>query len=190
MTCIAAIKHKGKIYVAGDRRASWDMSQAQVMPFAKVIKRDGVILAGTGDCYVLNLITRVLHIPQVDTDIDTYMFHHLQRAIRGLLIEKGFTDGQKILRIPEELETEIVIAISGTLWAIQIQDSKPHGIGIISVDQCNLPYATGCGGQLAWGSLLTTEDMEMKPKDRLIKALKVAAQVSPGCDDKVDIEHE
>ncbi len=57
-TCIAAIKHKGKVYMAADRRVSWDFGQCQSMPHPKVLKRNGLILAGTGDAALCTLIVK------------------------------------------------------------------------------------------------------------------------------------
>lgn len=192
MTCIACIKYKGKLYIAADRRISWETSQIQECPSPKVVKRDGVIIAGAGDAYLLTLLTSCLSIPNNETDIDTYMHHHFQKAVKKLLIGQGFVDPHGLLRVPPDMELECVLAVQGILWSIAIVNAEdvPNGLSLVLIDKVNTPYATGSGGQLAWGSLLTTETMNMKPKERLQLALNVASRVDPGCDNKVDIEHE
>lgn len=196
-TCIAAVTDKkGRIHIAADRRVSWDFSQAQTMPHAKVIKRDGVILAGTGDSYLCDLLTQYLEIPNVEGYENYpghYVFHPLYNSVKKLLSQRGFYDERRTLKIPREMSVEVLLAVHGQLFTISINNpdelsDAPNGV--IQCGQINVPYATGCGGLLAWGSLLTTQEMGMKPKERLLLALNVAAQVSPGCDNIIDIENE
>jgi hypothetical protein len=194
MTCIAAIKQRnGKIAMAADRRASWDFSQAQAMPRPKIQKRDGIIMAGTGDCYLISLIIDLMAVPEVIEDTDIYMYELFYDAVVKLLIRKRFCDEHKVLKIPKESNAEIIVAVSNKLFSVIIDNPEQYNDypnGMVSIGELNLPYASGCGGALAWGSLLTTEPLNMKVKERLLIALNVAAQVSPGCDDKVDIEIE
>ncbi len=195
LTCLAAIKHRGKIYMAADRRTSWDMSQAQEMPRPKIKKRDGVILAGTGDGYLCTLIVDIMKIPIGEgQDLDIYMHWTFHQAVTKLLLAKGYADEHKQLKIPPSGGAEILVAIQGMLYTVLIDNPDAENLdnpfGLVSIEEVNFPYASGCGGHLAWGSLLTTETLDMKPKDRLKLALQVAAKVSPGCDAVVDIEHE
>lgn len=190
-TCIAVLKTKrGKLMMAGDRRASWD-HQAQKMPRPKIQKREGLLLGGTGDGYLCTLIVDILSLPEYENiDTDSYMHHKFQTAIVRLLKSKNFCDN-KGLHIPTDTEAEIIVGIQGKLYQVIIsnEDSRNHG-GIITIDELNTPYATGCGGLLAWGSLLTTQDLNLSDKERLKLALSVAAQVSTGCDGNVDIISE
>ena len=195
-TCIAAVKDKrGRIVMAADRRASWDFSQAQAMPRPKIQKRNGLLLAGTGDGYLCTLIVDLLHVPVNEVeDPDTYMHWTLLKEVNKLLKAKGFVDQHNQLRIPADSGVEVLIACSGRLYTLTIDNPEPYKEtpgGLISIDEVSLPYASGCGGQLAWGSLLTTGLLgTMKAKERLTIALTVAAEVSPGCDANIDIEIE
>lgn len=193
-TCLAAIKHRGRIYMAADRRVSWDDGQAQEMPRPKINKRDGVILAGTGDSYLCTLIVDVLELPtRGEETVDEYMMDKVHRAIMNLFIRKGYCSEHKQLKIASEASVEAIVAIEGHLYNIIVHNPDPHkeySNGEIIIDELNVPYATGCGGSYAWGSLLTTELLVMKPRDRLQLALQVAAQVSPGCDANINIESE
>lgn len=206
LTCIAAIKNRGKIYMAADRRISWDMDQAQELPKGnrKIVRRDGLIMAGTGTWSMCRLILRTLefrkyidHYDYIGCE-DEYFDTIFYNDVIKLLKSKGFVDVNAglhpVLKIPFDMDAEIVIALNGRLFTLTIENgssSDNHNPnGMVSIEELNLPYAAGCGGSYAWGSLLTTENMNMKPKERLILALTVAAQVSPGCDSKADVEHE
>lgn len=197
-TCIAAIKtSNGKIMMAADRRSSWDFSQAQKMPRAKIRSRDGLILAGTGDgalCYQIVDNLKFREYPYEEWGFeDEYLNNIFYNDVIKLLKSKGYVDVDAglhpILKIPVESATEILICIHRRLYSLQIFNPHPEADypnGLVTIDELGVPYATGCGGQLAWGSLLTTMDLGMKPKERLAIALNVAAQVSPGCDNNID----
>lgn len=192
-TCIAVIKTKrGKIMMAGDRRMSWGFSQAQRTPEPKVIKRDGLLFGGTGSCYLLTLINQIFVVPDRGKDDPlAYMHNIFHKALVRFLCSKGFGDSKTgVLKFPPDLSIESLVACKGRLFSILIgsDGDSPHDMGYVLIDEVSLPYSTGCGGSLAWGSLLTTEPLkEMSDKEKLITALKVAATVSPGCDDEVDI---
>lgn len=201
-TCIAAIRQKnGKIMLAADRRASWDWNQCQQMPRPKLAKRNGLILAATGDSYLCTLIVDILKFRKYEDDMteDEYFHNIFYYDVLKLLKSKGLADivsGTPILRIPKGLDVEVIIVLNKKLYTVVIEnpieqvEEHANSFGLINIDELSLPYATGCGGSLAWGSLLTTEDMDLKAKDRLTLALNIAAQVSPGCDNMIDIVSE
>lgn len=189
MTCIAALKHNGKIVLAGDRRMSWGMHKCQMKPTSKVVKKNGILIAGTGACYILTLVRDILKFPIITKREDTlnYIHNKFVPVLINLLKTKGMIKNG-MLNVPKELHTAIIVAIKGNLFEIDIGNCED--VGIVAVDEVGLPYATGCGGQLAWGSLLTTEDSKKSPQERLKIALNVAAAVSPGCDGNIDIVEE
>lgn len=192
-TCIAVLQNKKtkKLIMAGDRRVSWGASQAQAMPHPKISKRAGLLMGATGDGDLCDLIVHIMEI-DVQSDLDNMTFFHqyLYEKIKTLLLYKGYGDEHGILRIPTDLSSEILIGRQKELYSIIIENPENEGTnlyGNISIGQLNVPYATGCGGSLAWGSLLTTKDLKISEEDRLTIALKVAASVSPGCDANIDI---
>lgn len=194
-TCIAAIYYKkGKIAMAADRRETWDYGQCQTMQEPKIAKRLGMILAGTGDSYLCDLIVNQLVLPDANefTDIKDYMHNAFHGALYQALVKKKFSNKDKMLVIAPHDHCEIVIAVKGTLWSVIIENPDPENqmveSGRISILPLSLPYATGCGGKWAWASLDTTEILEIKSyKERLKIALEVAAKNAPGCDNNVDI---
>lgn len=206
-TCIAAIKHRGKVYMATDSRLSWGMDQAQELPKGnrKIVKRDGLILAGTGTWYLCRLILQTLAFrsPEGYEGIEDQYFDSIfYNDVVKLLKSKGHIDVDSglhpVLKIPYDVSAEIIMVLNGRLFTLTIEnpvvEENHNPSGLVMIEELNIPYAAGCGGQLAWGSLLTTESLEevllLKPKERLKLALQVAAQVSPGCDENIIIENE
>ena len=198
-TCIGVLKMpNGKLIMAGDRRMSWGFSQAQKMPGSKVIKRQGLLLGGTGSCYLLTILSKLCPIPDVidkldDEMVETFVHTSLKKEIHDFLVSQGFGDKDSHLIIPGDLSIELLIGIRGRLFSVIVENADSDTAdarGIIVIDEVNLPYATGCGGQLAWGALLESEDSDKTPKERLRRALKAAAEVSPGCDKNITFVQE
>lgn len=186
-TCIAAIKGRGgKIYIAADRQVTWDDALKQTLIKPKVMKRKGIILAATGDSYLCGLLVERLSIPRLIDDLDTYMYEILHDRIKALLIRKEYINEHRQLSVGKDMFVELVVGVRGRAFTFRITENS-----IIEVDEVNLPYCTGCGGFFAWGSLLTTEKLKIgNTKERLMLALSVAAELSPGCDANIDIEVE
>lgn len=195
-TCIAILADKnGKLIMATDRRMSWGMSQAQVMPGPKCFKREGILLAGTGDAHLCTLLTKRMHLPYYPPEInpEDYVHEAIYNSIKEILISKGFSQDDKNLHLPVDSSVELVVGIKGRVFSIDVcNPSKDLDFnGIIRIDEVSVPYATGCGGQLAWGSLLTTARIKkLGAEERLTVALFVASEVSPGCDNNIDFIEE
>lgn len=186
-TCIAVIRNKkGKLVFAGDRRISWGVS-AQVSPISKVVKRDGFLFGGTGNAYLCGLLCNSLSLPEVPKNMTAMAYAHevLIPTVLTTLEEKGLLDGVHKTITSEDTSVEVVVGIKSELFSLFVD--KDAGVGVVPI---NTPYATGCGGDFAMGSLMTTEGSPIKDLDRLKYALRVAAQASPGCDANVDIIQE
>lgn len=182
MTCLAMLKDKkGNLWFAGDRRMSWGMHKAIKSPMPKVTKRNGVLLAGTGDASVCDLVTDHFPIPDVNYEkhLQSYMFDTFVPKLKEFLRTNGYLQKERDALV--EGSGSIVIGIDDKLFELYLSEAN---ISYVCVEA---PYAAGCGGQLALGSLLTTEGTKMKIKDRLKLALRVAAKASPGCDGHIDI---
>lgn len=193
-TCLAVLRDKeGKLWFAGDRRVSWDMSKAIKGPRAKIAKRNGVLLAGTGVSSICDEIVDLLSIPRYNSTQS--VFHYMNRNFldavlkhlskRKLLHKEErrlvYKEGKKEAEDGEWFGAIILVGFQGELFELDVDN---HHIAIGPIDA---PYAHGCGGDYALGSLLTTEDSKLNPKTRLIRALNVAARMSPGCGDGIDI---
>lgn len=191
MTCIAALKKKnGKIIIASDRRMSWGMGKQQKKPKPKSVGKGGLLVAGTGSCFVLSLAREVLEFPEIGKDQDPvqYMNNEFSFALRKLLLDKGMGSNNE-LKVPQDLSAALLVACKGHLFEVDMAAS-PETSSVIIIDEINTPYASGCGGALALGSLMTTEGSKLTERERLKIALKVAAKVSPGCDGNIDYVEE
>jgi len=184
LTCLVAIKNKrGKIIVGADRRVSWGSSHYQESVYAKVRKDDGIIMAFCGDCHIGNLIVNIMKRPQVITDHKAYMYQILPKSIKKILLNQDIRTDKELV-IPEN--TEIIVAIEGCLYQLELvrtEDIK----GLVKVDQLSIPYCTGSGGHVAWGSLLTTENLDMSSRERVRLAIEVSSRVVHSVDSKIDI---
>jgi hypothetical protein len=184
---------KGVLWFAGDRRISWNFSKAIKGPRPKVTNRNGILLAGTGTSFVCDLVTDQFPVPEYIKGTDTFGYIHkmfIPELIKWLRSEGWAGEHDRKLNIECEGDADdapmaiIVIGVGSDLYELDI-DNK-----MICADAIDAPYATGCGGALALGSLLTTEglgDIKLSCKQRLGIALRVAAQISPGCDANIDI---
>lgn len=191
-TCIAVIrekynkKKKGELVFAADRRISFGHSyQEGVRP--KVVKRDGIILAGTGLGYLCNLACELTPIPKIPIEMDSFAYVHgpFKESLKIALISHGCSDINNQLAFPEDINTTILIGVKSDLYIIGFDSD----FGIL-IDPVAAPYGAGCGGMYALGSLMTTENIKMSSEDRLTLALQVAAKLSSGCDDQIDIVRE
>jgi len=167
-------------------------SQAMELPHPKIAKREGCLLAGTGDCYLINLIVHYMHLPKQSATIDFYMYNQMRNQIYRFLKNNGYVDNGDGLMIPDDGSAEILIAKQGRLFSYNIASSEVGNrmVGQINICEVSLPYAAGCGGLIALGSLLTTEGTQLTPEERLSVAVGIAGRVSPGCDENVDIVKE
>lgn len=191
-TCLAVVretynkKKKGELVIAADRRVSSGHNY-QIAPFRKVNKRNGVILAGTGLASIIELIIGLLPIPEVPDKMSSFEYVNgpFTTAVEDFLKSKGFHTEGGFLCFPKRMNTSILVIVKSSLFTMSFDDD--YGIVINSV---NTPYADGCGGAYALGSLVTTSTLKISSETRLKLALKVAAQLSSGCDDNIDIIRE
>jgi len=192
-TCLAVLrekfdkKKKGELVFAADRRISWGSSQYQSMTYPKVRKRNGFILAGTGDAYLCDLIVQLTNLPDIPKGMKIFNYVHqvFRRCMEETLIENGLKGEKDSIGIPEKMSAIVLLGVNRELFEISVDDSY----GIV-INPINAPYGHGCGGDYALGSLKTTENLKMSSEDRLTIALNVASELSAGCDNKIDIVRE
>lgn len=192
-TCLAVIREKGKrgklgkLVFAGDRRISWGFGGHQIGVRPKVVKRNGVIFAGTGVAYLCDIICELMEVPEIPPKLDgfTYLHDHLYTHIMQILTEKGCMDKEGKTTLSDGMHAVILVAAKGELFEVAIDNESG-----VTIDAIDAPYAHGCGGKYALGSLKTTEQMKLSSHQRLQLALGVAAELSPGCDSNIDIVEE
>lgn len=195
-TCLAVIRHSGKLYFAGDRRVSWGMHKAQKGVRPKISLRDGILYAGTGVSAMCDEITDLFNPPNfknslaANPNMDPFLYmnnvfmpallEHLRTKRFVKHDERGLTTNDKG---KSYLESSILIGLDTSLFEVDI------GADAIIADSIDAPYASGCGGMYAYGAILALQDTNLSPEDILTKALKIAAKVSPGCDANIDVLH-
>ena len=201
-TCIAIMEREGVVYMAGDRRSSWGFYQAQSMPVPKISNRGGMLIGATGSGFLCSLIVDIIKFPDVPkTKPMHYMCNVVTKTIYDDLVSKGFATPSGFLKIPSDYYCEAIIVIKGNAYSLVIEnayseDSHEGAIANITVDPVSIPYATGCGGQWAWGVLeehknfVNAGKIKLTPHESLKRALKIAAKFSPGCDSVIDIISE
>lgn len=185
-TCLAMIRdNKGVLWFAGDRRQSWGMHKAQKSPRPKVTKRNGILFAGTGNSAICDLLTEQFEPPFYNEkeypDSYTYMYKLFMPELLDFLEREGWMKKEDGRCLNCDSMASIIVGVKSDLYELDLDNES---IAFVPVDA---PYATGCGGMYALGSLLTTERSKGLPKKRLQLALEVAAEMSPGCDSNVDI---
>ncbi len=178
--------------MAGDRRASWDWGKAQSMPKPKIRKRKGLLLGATGDCFLCSLFVDIMDIPKrkEKQTLEKYMFEDFYLAVKAELLVHGFADEHHILKIPEDIGCEVLVGVEGKVFIIDIVNTefrKESTQGLILIDEVALPYAAGCGDSVEAILRYVLKTKKSISKADLKLAVQVIAEISPGCDDKIDI---
>lgn len=194
-TCIAICKNKqGKLMIAGDRRSSWGWDKAESMEVPKISKRDNILMGatGSGDLCSMFVDEGIFHIPEKKTEsMNTYMFHTFKKAVHKFMISQTFSQKDNLVLSPDSF-VEVVIGIEGEVWSLIVNnplpDSHANFASEIQIQRVSTPYATGCGGIPA----LAVMKYEKKKQGYLTKqnlkdAVEIAAEISPGCDNVVDV---
>lgn len=195
-TVLLAIKNKkGKIMMAGDRRVSWGMDAACKSPYPKVIKRDNLLFAGTGCAYLCDLVVKFAPIPPFSVDESLYQYIHgtFYNSLVPYLQQKGILVKDEIrINVNEDKDDKdwgasILIGAKGELVVLDISNTGSP----VAICPVALPFNAGCGGMYAIGAYTAVEkDKTLTDKQKLTKAIKIAAKYSPGCDANVDIIEE
>ena len=191
-TCLAVIKNEeDKLVFAGDRRGSWGMHKAQTTPRPKITKRKGLLFAGTGVGFICDLLTDLLPIPDYDpasTDPFTYLHTTLLPEIKRSLREAGVLEKDNDAMRSEEMHSAVLIGMRGQLFEVSMDTDG------VMVDSVDVPYTAGCGGSYALAVIHTLDQLieegliePVSAEDKLTRALTIAAGISPGCDDNIDI---
>lgn len=165
MTCIVGLVEGNKVWMAGDSVAS-DGNIEVVRKDVKIFKKSGVIIGCTGSYRMMQILQYHLKVPSYkgSNDLMKYMVTKFIPAIKKEFLDHNYGD--------EEKGGTFLIGIKNRLFAIyndfQVEEVES---GINSV---------GCGSDFALGSLYSTVDFDLSPKERLVLALEVSSELSPG----------
>lgn len=164
MTCIVALVENGITYFAADSfvgnvpsQFSSHVSQT-VRKEHKVWVRNGILFGGNGSTRMLQLLRYQMEIPEYTAGQDKmkYLVSVFIPALQDCFTNNEFHN--------EKLEGGIILSLEGELFTI----NDVFGI-------CNTSDAydaVGKASEVAIGSLHTTEQLKLPPKERLYLALK------------------
>jgi hypothetical protein len=182
MTVIAAVVGPdGKIWMGGDSAGVDDNYSLGLCRETKVWENGGILFGASGSFRVAQVVRWHMEIPSfTHTTALEYVTGPLVDAIRSSLEASG------ALNKWEEDSTEsmggnLLIGYDGHVFEMW----EDFGVGELLHDY----GAVGCGGELACGSLATTEKMGLKPKKRVELALATAERDSAGVRGPMTIIH-
>jgi len=173
MTCIAALKANGKVYMAGERGASTDETILHLSkPKIKTIGPYVIGFAGSmdGQRFVYSFDPPK---PHPDEDLDVFMNTKFLRYLREFY-EDWWVDTSK------DSELSLLIAIKDRLYE--------HNASDMSLNEFSSPFVSiGSGSSFAMGYLSATGVTKGSPEKRVEAAVKTAIKFSPTCSGTVDI---
>ncbi len=196
-TCIAVVRDKKKLWMAGERRLNWDDGLVMASTRSKISLKNGVLLGASGLGYLCSEVVDFFNVPDIYPSLSTsaYMQQVFMPELINHLRDGGhLVKDEKRLAVPrpelsDSVGAEILVGIGTDLFEVALSELT------CSFDIIPTPYAIGCGQPYALASLMTTHALEnivefkMSPKERLKLAIQVAAHLSPGCDSNIDILH-
>jgi hypothetical protein len=176
VTCIIGFtdRERGVSWIGGDSLGSDGYTKASELS-AKVFRNElfkNVLIGGTTTFRHLDLLR---YSEELFDEVDFYKKSVIDHKF---MVTKFIPKVVKLFRegIISEPETErggsFVVATPGKVFKVQEDYSvlEPE-LGICAV---------GCGQDVAMGSLVTTMEMDMKPEEKIVVALKAAEQVCCG----------
>lgn len=166
MTCVAAVVHKGAVWMAGDSAISSD-NEVWIQAETKVFVRSGVVFGIAGQPRIEPLLRYVVDVPQVKrgTDPDRWVNVDLAREIRKAMSGEGFVNSASWFEADGSC---MMVGLLGKLY-------------VIEQDLCGWRplagyHAIGSGGEHARASLRATAGQSLQPRTRLKRALECAAE--------------
>lgn len=194
-TCIALCKNKaGQLIMAGDRKVSCDWSFSFKCPFPKIRQSwNGILTGASGDSGLCKQIVDVFEPPKIEPDdLDLYMnYHYIPALYKHLKTLPNYTDEHKIIRLAEEEACSVLLGIRNRAFIVDISNPESHSkenpISRITFDDVPIPFVIGCGAASAMPILLEEYNRKKyNTKEVLTRAMEIAAEISPGCDNNLD----
>ena len=168
MTCIVAVAQDGVVYMGGDRLVSAGQTIYSGGPKIYFIENNGkreFLFGDAGQIRVGNLLKSIAFEMKTVDDPVWMLVNNVIPAIRELIDENGatqrFEDGSDAYNC-------MLVGYRGHLFHID---------SVLGVTEPSGGYfASGSGGDVALGSLATTQNMDIPPKERLRLALDASAK--------------
>lgn len=169
MTAIVGIVEDGKVWIGGDSAGVGGLSM-QIRSDPKVFKNGEFVIGYTSSFRMGQILEHHLSapLPYEGESGMAYMVKRFIPAVKAQLRDHGFqrcSEGQ-------DSGGTFLVGYRGELY--EVEDDYQ----VARVQQRY--HAVGCGRDLALGSLYTTNQFEMSPKERITTALSAAAEFSAG----------
>lgn len=169
MTCIAAVAHKGAVWMGADSLMT-DEKTVATMRDPKVFRRGDLLLGLSGDLRWNNLMQYVFTPPQRPTSRSYTDMKYLCGPFVDAL-HKCVSDHQLVE--PEKLEVGALIGYRGAIYNL---DS-----GTYDISRCIEDFdACGSGQFEARAVLAALEGTKLTPRTRLLRALTISARYNSG----------
>ena len=171
MTCIAALKHEGKIYVASDCQTSYG-GTSFIDKTGKVFKKGNMLVGISGDARFSKIFRYNFNIPEHNNSIDDmeYLNSVFVDSLRELCNKK---EHSTVISSKSETDSVAIIGYNKNIYTLACD----YDVSIY--DQSY--KAVGSGKDLAMGALYATEGLDMEPEKRLELAVKSAIAHNTGC---------
>lgn len=167
MTCIAAIAHDGRVFMAADSAGLAGLDLV-IRKDPKIYRVGDFMFGFTSSFRMGQLLGHKFNPPQHQSDLttETYMATAFVDALRETLKAGGYAR----INNGEEAAGDFLVGYRGRLFRICCDYQVAESIENFD--------AVGCGAQLAIGALHATADQ--KPLARLNKAMEAAEAFSAG----------
>lgn len=170
MTCIVGLvdKEEDKVYIGADSAgvAGLDL---MIRADQKAFNVGEFVFGFTTSFRMGQILQYSFDPPEIRTkDIMRYMVTDFVDAVREALKEGGYSE------VENNVETGgcFLVGVRSRLFSIEDDyqvEETPYGFN-----------SAGCGAQIALGSLVTTQDYDFSPRERVKMALQAAEKFSSG----------
>lgn len=168
MTCVAAIEEDGKVWICGDSAgvAGWSI---QTRADKKVFKVKEYVFGFTSSFRMGQILNHVFEPPKYEGgNKERFLVRDFMPELQKVFSEQGY---QRVSNEEKSAGT-FLVGFDGELF--KVEDDY-------QISKSMHPYqAVGCGQDIALGSLHTTRNWDLSPKERLNAALSAAEKFSAG----------
>jgi len=172
MTCIVGYVEKGTVYMAADSAAS-NGDSICVRRDLKLFNLKNMLIGFCGSFRIGQILKYVSTIPKHPKGMDDHRFlctHFVDYLIEVMEESRALQDAGGVASLGDD--SQFLFGYKGVLY---------HFDNDMQVAVAETPYVSiGSGGQFATGAMFAMADMDIPPKDKLIKAVMAACENSVG----------
>lgn len=166
MTCIATIAHHGKVTMGCDSAATYPNFNIITIASSKMFSMGEIQVGVCGSGRVQDIMNYQLKLPSLPrklVDLRRWLVVEFIPRTRLAFREGGLTHVKNEV---ETFEGAMLLAIRGRVFLLECD---------FQIEEDTLPFAAiGSGGLIASGSLYSTQETGLSPKQRVTLALEAA----------------